>query len=72
MDAELKELLAKAKAMVDAMSPEERDAMFKAQLKSFIRAELAFGSDADEREYRRRMTAGETLYNTPSGAPPEE
>jgi hypothetical protein len=39
MSPELEELLRKAKAQVDAMTPEEREAMIKAQAESWMRAE---------------------------------
>lgn len=72
MDAELRELIAKAKARFDAMPMADRIAEMEAQKASYVRAELAIGSDADEAEYRQRMEAGLTLHNTPSGAPPNE
>lgn len=71
MDAKLKELLAEAQARVDAMPPAEREEMYRQQRESYVRGEMGMGSDADEAEYRRRMTAGEPLYDTPSGAPPK-
>lgn len=37
---EFKELLAKAKERYDAMTPEEQDAMRKAQRESYLRAEM--------------------------------
>lgn len=40
-----------------------------AQRASFVRGEMGMGSDRDEAEYRRRMAAGETLHDTPSGRP---
>ena len=36
------QILAEAKAKVDAMTPEEREAMFKAQRESWIRAEMSW------------------------------
>jgi len=42
MSDTLDDLLAKAKAAYDAMSPEERDAMNKAQCESFVRAEMGW------------------------------
>lgn len=65
----LDELISAAKAADAAMTPEQRDAMMRAQRASFVRGQLAFGSDADEAEYRRRLRAGEPLHDTPSGAP---
>lgn len=61
----LNALLAKARNHV--MTPEE----IAAQRASWVRGEAAMGDDADEREYRRRMAAGEPLFDTPSGAPPD-
>lgn len=52
-------LLAEAKARVDAMSPEERAAMLARQRESFVRAEIGFGSDADEAEYRAALESGD-------------
>lgn len=41
MDEDLKKLLDKAKERVNAMSPEEYDAMMEAQKKSFVRGMMA-------------------------------
>lgn len=41
MDDKLKDLLDKAKAQVEAMSPEEYEAMKQEQAKSFVRGMLA-------------------------------
>lgn len=49
------ELLAQSKARVEAMSPNERKAMYEAQRESWIRGEMAMGSDKDEEEYRSTM-----------------
>lgn len=38
----LDQLIAEAKAKVDAMSPEELEAMRKAQCESYVRAELSW------------------------------
>lgn len=51
MTNELKLLIEKAKAKWDAMTPPERRAMLWEQARSYVRAEIAFGTDADEREY---------------------
>ena len=40
MTNELEELLKASAAKVAAMTPEEREAMFKAQRESFVRAEM--------------------------------
>lgn len=45
-------LIEQARAAVEAMSPAEREAMHEAQRRSWVRAELAMGSDADEARWR--------------------
>lgn len=42
MDKELDELLKKAKVLVDAMSPEERQEMIRKQSESWARAEASW------------------------------
>lgn len=42
MSPELEALIAKAKAQYEAMTPEEREAMHKAQRESWVRAELSW------------------------------
>ncbi len=42
MDAELEKLLAAAKAKVDAMTPEERDEMFRQQAAGYAKAEMSW------------------------------
>lgn len=49
---DLDELIRQAVARVKAMSPEERQRMYDAQRLSWVRAELCFGSDADEARWR--------------------
>jgi hypothetical protein len=44
---------------VKAMTPEERAEMYRAQRRSFMRAEAFFGSDADERAYTRAVAHGD-------------
>ena len=51
---DLDALIAHARAVVDAMSPAERQAMYEAQRRSWVRGELAMGSDADEARARRQ------------------
>jgi hypothetical protein len=41
------------------MTPAEREAMYRAQQDSFVRAEMAFGSDADEAEYGDALASGD-------------
>jgi len=52
MSDELKALIERSRALVAAMTPEEFEAMLREQAKSYARAEMAFGSDADERAWR--------------------
>lgn len=39
---ELKELVAKANARYDAMTPEQQDAMWKAQREGYVKAEMSW------------------------------
>lgn len=55
MDEELKQLLAKAKERWEALTPAEQEAELRAQRDSWVRAEMAFGSDADEAAYRQEL-----------------
>jgi hypothetical protein len=55
----LDELFAEARAYWEAMTPGERAAMVEAQAASYARAEAAFGSDADEAEYRAALESGD-------------
>ena len=48
----LDELIRAAKAAIAAMTPEQQASMLIAQRQSWVRAELGFGSDADEAAYR--------------------
>jgi hypothetical protein len=59
MDDPLRALIEKAQEAVAAMTPEQRAAMWEAQKQSFIRAEMAFGSDADEAEYAAAIHSGD-------------
>lgn len=45
MDDELRELLAKAKARVDAMTPEEYAEMIRQQREAWVRAEMAWDEE---------------------------
>jgi hypothetical protein len=49
-------LVEKSIAAVKAMSPENREAMYAAQRRSWVRGEMAMGSDADEARYRAAGT----------------
>ena len=57
---DLAALVAASIERVNAMSPEEKEAMLKAQAESFARAEIAFGSDADEAKTRAAFLKGDT------------
>lgn len=56
---DIDDLLKRAFAHVAAMTPEERSAMYEAQRESWCRAELGFGTDADEAEYRAALARGD-------------
>lgn len=71
MDAKLEALIEKAREWDRTATPAEKEEMRRRQRESWVRGEMGIGSDADEAEYRRRMKAGEPLYDTPSGAPPK-
>lgn len=60
MSADLTELIAKARAAYDAMTPTQRRAMDLEQRRSYCRAEAGFGSDRDEAEYAAAMASGDT------------
>jgi|GEM_PF-7118025 len=45
---EIEDLLAKAKAHFDSLTPSEQDEMRQQQRESWVRGELAFGTDRDE------------------------
>lgn len=53
--AELDDLLRRAKAKFDAMTPEQQDEMFRQQRESWVRGEIGIGSDANEAAYRDQM-----------------
>lgn len=42
-----------------SMTPSEWDEMLRAQARSYARAEMAFGSDRDEAEYRAALESGD-------------
>jgi hypothetical protein len=52
-------LLEKAQAKYDAMTPEQRREMWRAQRRSFIRGEAGMGGDADEAAYRIALQAND-------------
>lgn len=54
---ELTRLIALSRAAVEATTPTEREAMYAAQRRSWVRGELAMGSDADEARYRAASDA---------------
>lgn len=53
--ADLDDLLAKAAAAFDALTPKQQAEHRRQQREGFVRAELAMGSDADEAAYRERV-----------------
>lgn len=57
--ANLDQMLAEAVEAVKRMTPEERGEMYRAQRRSFMRAEASFGSDADEAAYSRAVAHGD-------------
>lgn len=59
MDDPLKSLIEEAVARYEAMSPEQKRAMHRAQMASFIRAEAGFGSDAEEAEMAAALASGD-------------
>lgn len=61
MSDDLDDLLAAARDAMSKMTSDERQAMFDAQRKSYVRAEMGFGSDADESDYRNALTSGDEV-----------
>lgn len=59
LDALLQDLIAKSAAAVRAMTPDQRNAMLKAQARSMVRANASFGSDTDEAAYREAHRLGD-------------
>ena len=59
-DALLQHWIDEARARTAAMTPAERRAMTKAQALTFARAEVGFGTDAAEAEYREAVRTGDT------------
>lgn len=55
----LRHLIDEAKRRYTAMSPEQKRAMHRAQMASYIRAEAGFGSDAEEAEYAAALASGD-------------
>lgn len=56
---DLDKLIRDAVSRYDAMSPEQKRAMRRAQMASYIRAEAGFGSDAEEAEMAAALTSGD-------------
>lgn len=52
---DLDKLIQQSRERLAAMSPEERRKMYAAQRASYVRAEMAMGTDADEAAYRASM-----------------
>ncbi len=53
--------LDQAAAKVNALTPVERAEMARQQRRSWVLAEAAFGSDADEAAYRRALDSGDRI-----------
>jgi hypothetical protein len=53
--SELTKLLDEAIGRVAAMTPEEKESMYRLQRESWVRGEMGIGSDADEARYRENM-----------------
>jgi uncharacterized protein len=60
LDPELQDLLKRAAAKFDAMTPEQRREMMAAQRRSWAPDEAGMGSDADEAAYAAALRAGDT------------
>lgn len=56
---DLTKTLTDAVEAVKRMTPEERAEMYRAQCRSFMRAEASFGSDEDEAAYSRAVAQGD-------------
>jgi hypothetical protein len=54
---DLAKLIAEANARFDALTPEQKRAHREEQRRSYLRAEAAFGSDADEAAYRAALAS---------------
>ena len=52
MSPELKELLRKSKEAVDAMTPEQREEMYRKQRDSWVRSEIQWANDFREGKCR--------------------
>jgi hypothetical protein len=59
MDDPLKALIEEAVARYEAMSPEQKRDMHRAQRASYIRAEAGFGTDAEEAEMAAALASGD-------------
>jgi len=56
----LDDLLRRAKARWDSMTPQQRAEMFHKQRRSYVVSEAGFGSDKDELAYRAAHARGDT------------
>lgn len=61
-DKTLEELLDEAQSLVKTMTPAEYAAMLRRQRESWVRGEMAIGSDADEEAYRAQMRRDDELH----------
>lgn len=55
----IERLVSETKQRISEMTPEQREAMLKAQRESYVVAEMGFGSDKDEAEYRDAVLSGD-------------
>lgn len=63
-EREIDKMLKAAKKRMAAMTEAEREQMLYEQRKSFVRGELGFGSDEDERQYRTAVHNKQTALET--------
>jgi hypothetical protein len=56
--ADLSEALARAKATVDAMTPDQREEMFRQQRESYVRGEMSWPKP------RFKMVSGVRIYDS--------
>lgn len=55
----LAKLVADARARYEAMTPAEKERMYREQRRSYCRAEAGFGSDKDEAAMRAAIESGD-------------
>lgn len=59
MANDLNTLLARARDRWNSMSPREKEQMLASQCRSYVIAEVGFGSDRDEADYAAAVAAGD-------------